>query len=131
MLSQVFQPEPKTLWESVRTLDFQGVVDYFKNLNINWMELGMFAAMGVLTGFLFRKYFQMFMVCSILGIGLIAGLDYFGMIHIDWNAVNSMFGTAPTQNVDNLFQSAVAWIEVNVTLVTSFAVGFILGLKVG
>jgi uncharacterized membrane protein (Fun14 family) len=131
MITEGLRPVRPTLMESVKNLDAQGVVTYFRTMQVNWMEVGMFGAMGLLSGFLFRKYFQLFVVCTILGVGLIAGLDYFGMIHIDWNAVNGMVGTTPTQNVDNIFQSAMAWMKVNVALITSFAVGFIAGFKVG
>lgn len=131
MLTQGLPPAKPTLMEHIKNLDAQGIITYFRGLSINWTEVGMFGAMGLLSGFLFRKYFQMFMVCTILGVGLIAGLDYLGMIHIDWNAVNGMVGTAPTQNVDNIFQSAMAWVKVNVILVASFGTGFVAGFKVG
>lgn len=131
MITEGLQPVKPTLMESVKNLDAQGIVTYVRSMQVNWMEIGMFGAMGLLSGFLFRKYFQLFVVCTILGVGLIAGLDYFGMIHIDWNAVNGVVGTAPTQNVDNIFQSAMAWTKVNIALVASFGVGFISGFKVG
>ncbi len=126
--SESIQP---SLMELVKNLDAQGIVSYFKALNVNWVELGMFGAMGALSGFLFKKYFQMFVIGSVLGIGLIAGLDYLGIVHVDWNSISSMVGTNPAQNVDNLFQSTVAWMKVNVILVVSFGAGFLAGFKVG
>lgn len=131
MLTQGLGSPQPNLIDLIKNLDAQGIVSYFKALNINWIELGMFGAMGALSGFLFKKYFQMFVIGSVLGIGLIAGLDYLGIIHVDWNALSSMVGTDPAQNVDNLFQSVVAWMKVNVILVVSFGVGFLAGFKVG
>lgn len=131
MFTQQSESMQPSLMELVKNLDAQGIVSYFKALNINWIELGMFGAMGALSGFLFKKYFQMFVIGSILGIGLIAGLDYLGMIHVDWNSISSIVGTNPAQNVDNLFQSAIAWMKVNVILVISFGAGFLAGFKAG
>ena len=91
----------------------------------------MFGAMGMLSGFLFKKYFQMFLVCTILGVGLIAGLDHFGMIHINWNTVQGMVGQAPAQNVDTIFHNMLSWMQMNVVLVISFSAGFFAGFKVG
>lgn len=131
MFTQQSESLQPGLMELIKNLDAQGIVSYFKALNINWIELGMFGAMGALSGFLFKKYFQMFVIGSILGVGLIAGLDYLGIVHVDWNSISSMVGTNPAQNVDNLFQSAIAWMKVNVMLVVSFGAGFLAGFKVG
>ena len=131
MFTQGSESMQPSLMELIKNLDAQGIVSYFKALNVNWVELGMFGAMGALSGFLFKKYFQMFVIGSVLGIGLIAGLDYLGMIHVDWNALSAMVGTNPAQNVDNLFQSTIAWMKVNVIFVVSFGAGFLAGFKVG
>ncbi len=131
MLTQGLEPQQPTLMENIKNLDFQGVVDNFKAMHINWVEVGMFGAIGLLSGFLFKKYFQLFLVCTILGVGLIAGLDHFGMININWQNVQGVVGHTPAQNVDTIFHSMLAWVKINASLVASFGVGFITGFKVG
>lgn len=131
MITQGLEPQSPTLMENIKNMDFKGLVDNFKGMHINWIEVGMFGAIGLLSGFLFKKYFQMFLVCTILGVGLIAGLDYFGMININWNNVHGIVGHVPAQNVDTIFHAMLAWMKMNVVLVSSFGVGFFAGFKVG
>lgn len=123
-------PQP-TLMQNIKNMNFQGIVNNFTSMQINWIEVGMFGAMGVLSGFLFKKYFQMFLVCTVLGVGLIAGLDHFGMININWNNVHGMVGQVPGQNIDTVFHGMFAWIKMNMVLVGSFGIGFFAGFKVG
>ena len=131
MMTDTFTQTKPTMMQQIKKFNVSTVKNYFAAMNLNFMELGMFAAIGLLTGFLFKKYFQMFMVTIILGVGLIAGLDHFGMIHIDWNAVSSLMGNAPSHNVDTLVQSALGWAKMNKILVSCFGVGFVFGFKVG
>jgi uncharacterized membrane protein (Fun14 family) len=131
MVTQGLPFQQPTLMENIKSLNFQGVIENFKSMHINWIEVGMFGAMGLLSGFLFKKYFQMFLICTILGVGLIAGLDHFGMININWNTVHGIVGQAPAQNVDTIFNNLLAWMKINVLLVTSFGVGFFAGLRIG
>lgn len=131
MITQGLEPQQPTLMENIKNLNFKGILDNFKSMHINWLEVGMFGAIGLLSGFLFKKYFQLFLVCVILGGGLIAGLDHFGMININWHNVQGMVGNAPAQNFDTLFHSFLAWMKANMLLVGSFSIGFFAGFKVG
>jgi len=132
MITQGIMPQQPTLMENIKNMNFQGIVNNFKEMHINWVEVGMFGAIGLLSGFLFKKYFQMFVISVILGLGLIAGLDHFGMIHIDWNNVHGIVGgNAPGQNVDTLFHGMLGWMKTNITLVASFGIGFFAGFKIG
>lgn len=131
MITQGLEPQQPTLMENIKNMDFKGILENFKSMQINWIEVGMFGAIGLLSGFLFKKYFQLFLVCTILGVGLIAGLDHFGMININWNNVQGIVGHAPGQNFDTIFQSLLAWMKMNALLVASFGVGFFAGFKIG
>lgn len=131
MITQGLVSRQPTLMENIKNMDLQGVIDNFKSMQVNWVEVSMFGGIGVLSGFLFKKYFQLFLVCTILGLGLIAGLDHFGMININWNNVQGVVGHAPGQNFDTIFQSLLAWMKMNVLLVASFGVGFLAGFKIG
>jgi len=131
MVAQGLGLQKPTLLENIKSMNFNGIINNFTSMQINWVEVGMFGAIGLLSGFLFKKYFQMFLVCTILGVGLIAGLDYFSMIHINWNTVHGIVGHAPTQNVDTIFYAIFDWMKANVALVSSFSIGFFAGFKIG
>ena len=88
----------------------------------------MFVVAGALSGFLFKNIFTC-LLCVILGFGLIAGLDYFGLVHIDWTAFNSLFGVTQTHTVDAVAQSALVWVKNNLILIGWLFAGFSVDLK--
>lgn len=130
MITQGLYQKP-TFMENLKSFNVQGMMQNIQDMQVNWADLGMFAVAGALSGFLFKKYFHMFVVCVILGFGLIAGLDYFGLVHIDWTAFNSLFGVTQTHTVDAVAQSALVWVKNNLILVVGFFAGFSVGFKIG
>lgn len=130
MVTQGLYQKP-TFLENLKNFNVQGMMQNLQDMQVNWADVGMFAAAGALSGFLFKKYFHMFIVCLVLGFGLIAGLDYFGLVHIDWNAFNGLFGITQTHTADALAQSFLLWVKQNLILVASFGSGFVVGFKVG
>ncbi len=122
------QPKP-TLFQNIRNLNFSGMIDSIKEMNFNWMQMGIFFVIGVLTGFLFKKYFKTLFVWTLCGAGLIAALEYAGFIAIDWNAVQGFIGIAPSQDFDTVFHSWLAWSQVNMSLLVCWVVGFMVGHK--
>ena len=129
MVDISFVPQKPTLVQSIKKLDFNGVIDAVKDMNFNWMQMGVFFSIGCLSGYLFKKYFKTFFVWTICGLGFVAALEYAGLVTIDWNAVQGLIGVAPTENVDTLLQSWLIWAQVNMSLLVCGIIGFFLGYK--
>lgn len=120
------------LMDQIKSFDIHGVWESIKAYHIDWLELGIGFAMGVLAGFLFKRYSKIVLIALAAGTATIFLLDYFNFVHIDWTAVQSMVGTKPLQEeVSSKAQAVIAWIKLNVVMTTSFGLGFLVGLKVG
>lgn len=124
-----FVPQRPTLLQSIKNFDTAGIINAIKAMNFNWIQMGVFFAIGALSGYLFSKYFKTVFVWTICGLGFVAALEYAGLIAIDWNAVQGLIGVAPTENVDTLVQSWLMWAQVNMSLLVCGVIGFILGYK--
>lgn len=122
--------EKPTLLENIKNLDMAGVLNSIKEMNYNWMQMGIFFVIGGLTGFLFKKYFKTLFLWTICGIGLVAALEYAGFIAIDWNAIQNLIGVAPAQTFDSVFHSWLGWAQVNMSLIVCGVIGFMIGHKV-
>lgn len=125
-------PPKPTLLDQVKNLNFEGALETLKSYPFDWVEIGSCAGIGLLSGFLFRKYFRTFLMTLLFGVLIIAVLDRLTLVHIDWDHVQNMIGIQPTQEAfQNLFQAGYAWVRINVQAVSSFTVGFIVGYKIG
>jgi uncharacterized membrane protein (Fun14 family) len=125
-------PAKPGLLENIKNFDMNGVVESIKSYPFDWVEVGTCAGIGLLSGFLFKKYFRTFVMTVIFGVLVIVMLDRLNLIHIDWEHLQGVVGIQPTQEAfNNLFQAAYAWVKINVQAVVSFSVGFIVGYKVG
>lgn len=121
-----------SLLEQIKNFDVDGITQTIKSYPYDWVEIGTCVGIGLLSGFLFRKYFRTFVMTVLFGVLVIAVLDRLQLVQIDWQHLQNMFGVHPTQEAfNNLFQASYAWAKVNVQAVVSFAVGFIVGYKVG
>jgi uncharacterized membrane protein (Fun14 family) len=129
MIDIAFVPQRPTLVQSIKNVDTNGIINAIKDMNFNWVQMGVFFAIGSLSGYLFKKYFRTFFVWIICGLGLVAALEYAGLIAIDWNAVQGLIGVAPAHNVDTVVQSWLVWSQVNMSLLVCGIVGFIFGYK--
>ena len=128
LVDVTFAPQP-TLFQNVKDFNVTGILNSLRGMNFNWIQMGVFFSIGGLSGFLFKKYFKTVFVWSICGLGLVAALEYAGLISIDWGTVQGLIGVAPTQDFDNVIQSWFAWSQVNMSLIVCGTIGFIFGYK--
>ncbi len=129
MLQAESSVEQTTLVQNIKNFDINGVWRSISQMNLNWMQMGIFFIIGALSGFLFKKYFKTLFLWTICGVGLVAALEYGGFIAIDWHAVQSVVGVAPSQSFDSVFHSWLAWAQVNMSLLACAVLGFMLGHK--
>ena len=123
--------EKPGFWDHLKSFNFKAIVEDFKSQDINWMEIGGYVVAGLVAGFLFKRYFKPFMMILIGGIVLIGLLDHFKLALIDWDHIQTLIGVQPTKEAfQDLFQASFAWIKVNIKVVSTFGLGFFVGLKV-
>lgn len=120
------------LMDHIKNFDIDGIMHTIKSYPFDWVEIGACSGIGLLSGFLFKKYFKTFIMTVLFAVLIVAVLDKLNLVQIDWQQLQATMGIQPTQEAfQNLFQATYAWIKINVQAVTSFGVGFIVGYKIG
>ena len=130
MFKTVTPPKDSVL-ECIKNFDVRGVMDHVKGLNFNLIEITTFFAVGILAGFLCKRYFKSALVWALMAVVIVVVLDYIGMIAIQWDTIQGVVGTSPAETFDRLFEQSVVWARDNVPTVISFIIGFAAGIKVG
>lgn len=95
------------------------------------LEVGAYLGIGFFTGFLFKKYFKYLFIIVVSVILAVVGLEYVGVIKVDWIGLRSICGLQRVDSVDTVVNTCLAWVRVNLALVLSWFVGFLIGYKVG
>ena|SRR3989338_6877343 len=118
------------LLENIKNFNVNGVMQTVKEYPFDWVEIGACLGMGVLSGFLFKRYFRTFVMGVLFVVIVTVVLDRLNLVHIDWEYLQGMFGIQPSQEAfNNLFQAGYAWMKMNMQAVVSFAAGFVVGYK--
>lgn len=81
------------------------------------------------VGFLFKKYLKYLLVSVILAIILIKGMEYYKILDIDWEALNTFLGFKPTATIGAISKLGIDWIKNNLVVSISAVLGFLLGYK--
>jgi uncharacterized membrane protein (Fun14 family) len=96
------------------------------------IEMGVYFGVGVLLGFLMKKYAN-FLIAAAITVAAVVALHYVGFLDITvhMDRVEAWFGiTMPSLQGDLSFH-LMEWVKSHVNLVVSFVIGFLIGLKVG
>lgn len=97
------------------------------------VDIGLYGAIGFITGFLLKKYSEYFIALVLLIIGVVV-LQQFDYISVSINIpkIHSMLGiqSAPVAG-DKYGMLLFEWMKANVAGAASLGVGFLIGLKVG
>ncbi len=128
---KIVTPQKDSVFDCLRNFDFRGIMNYVKGLHFNVVEMTTFFAVGVLTGFLCKRYFKSALVWLLMSMVIVIVLDYVGVIAIQWDTIQGVVGTSPAQTLDTLFEQSIVWARDNVSVIISFIVGFVAGIKVG
>ncbi|MCB9493225.1 MAG: FUN14 domain-containing protein [Epsilonproteobacteria bacterium] len=95
------------------------------------IEAAFYFGLSFATGFLFKKYFKSIFICLIVSIFLIKGMEYSGLLTVDWTALQANLGITSADNVNAMINNAFEWIKNNLLLFCSASIGFLLGYKLG
>lgn len=82
-------------------------------------------------GFLFKKYLKFIFMCLVVSFLLIKGLEYYKILDIDWEALNTFLGLEPTATLGSITGATLEWIRGHLIVSISSAAGFLIGYKLG
>lgn len=118
--------------DDLRNLDFRSMVEKLKGFEFDWTEVGISFSIGILSGFLFKRYLKSFVALVICGVILLGLLEHYGIIMLDWSKVHALTGMEPTQEAAlNFLEHCWLWVQVNRIPSISCVLGFIVGVKLG
>lgn len=110
------------------------IVEKFKDYKGNILEIAIYAGIGFLVGFLFKKYLKYILLLILFVVSLVI-LEQFDLLHtnINWAKIQELFNMQQPAEVFNsqVLSSYIAWAKANFVVVFSASVGFLLGLKLG
>lgn len=108
--------------------------DAFKNYKGNLLEVAIYAGIGFVIGFVFKKYVKYISLLLLFIVGLVI-LQQFDLINtnINWQKLQELFNIQPMQqNFDaQTFNAYFDWVKANFVFVLSTSIGFFVGLKLG
>lgn len=107
---------------------------------IDTKELSFGAAMGLCSGYLFKKLGKMFLLVVGLGFVCLQLLSNSGYVKVDWSLVESKFknqldldkdGKVTVKDAQHGFQWIISLLTRNFQFKSTFATGFFLGFRYG
>lgn len=114
--------------------DVETIVERVKSSQDRLFEVGMYAGIGFLSGFLLKKYstYVAVFVLFLIGLGVLSQLEVINII-VNWDKVYELFGIQAAQTVtaDNILSMVWEWVRVNMVISISYIIGLFIGLKVG
>ncbi|MCX5925160.1 MAG: hypothetical protein NT124_02585 [Candidatus Dependentiae bacterium] len=118
-----------TIKDSLKVDDAIAKVKDSKELLL-WAAI--YGGIGFISGFFFRQY-NRYLIALLLFIGVLVGLQYMGVLTIVVNQekLSSFFGVQSAVANDQFFMIFFEWIKANVFIAIAFAIGFLLGIRVG
>jgi uncharacterized membrane protein (Fun14 family) len=97
------------------------------------VDIGLYGAIGFITGFLLKKYSEYFIALVLLIVGVVV-LQQFDYVSVSINIpkIHQMLGLQSAPMVgDKYGVLLLEWMKANVAGSASLVVGFLIGLKVG
>lgn len=82
-------------------------------------------------GFLFKKYLKFIFMCLLVSFLLIKGLEFYKVLDIDWEALNTLLGFEPQATLGSIANSAFEWVKAHLVISISSGLGFLIGYKLG
>lgn len=82
-------------------------------------------------GFLFKKYLKLIFFSLIVSFCVIKGLEYYKVLTVDWEQLNTLLGFEPQATFSSILNNAIEWVKAHVIVTVSSSLGFLIGYKVG
>lgn len=127
--SGMFSTAKESLRDSLHMM-----LEKFKDYKGNAVEIAVYAGIGFLIGFLFKKYIKYILLLILFVVSLVI-LEQFDILHtnVNWPKLQELLNVQATADVFNAqsVQSYIQWAKANFVVVFSASVGFLIGLKLG
>lgn len=97
------------------------------------IDIGIYGAIGFITGFLLKKYSEYFIAAILLIVGILV-LQQFNYVSFSINTskIHQMLGLQSSSVVGDRYGVLLfEWMKANVAGSASLIVGFLIGLKIG
>jgi len=112
---------PTVLWEKIK--ESKGTI----------IDISLFFCVGMLVGYMLKKYGQ-YVVVLLVFIACLILLQQINVVNIgvNWASIQDFFGMQHTQIPQGSTLLAVYWdwVKINVMIVLSFSIGFLVGLRI-
>ena len=108
------------LLETVKEhLDPSTVMEKIKSSKDTLFEVGLYAGIGFVSGFLLKKYSTYVGVCVLvlIGLGVLHHLEVINVM-VNWDKVYDVFGIQAAQNItaDNIVSLVWEWVRLNMVI---------------
>ncbi len=110
------------------------IENFWSKLNITSSDMIRFVScfgIGFLIGLFLKryvKYFVLFVLCAVL---LLAALQYFNVIAIQYEQIRLLLGFSETETFESIMQSILVGVRVHAISIGCGILGCLLGFKVG
>ncbi len=96
------------------------------------IDIGIYAGVGFLFGFLFKKYSK-YLIALLVFVAALFALQQYDVITINVNAakMNELFGLQPAAAGDTTLAILWEWIKANIVISISLSIGFLFGMRFG
>jgi uncharacterized membrane protein (Fun14 family) len=112
------------------TLNLNDLTEKFKASKGTILDCILYLGIGFITSYILKKYGQ-YVLFFVIALFVLAQLNILN-VDVNWHNIQEFLGLQHIGNVEgNIFTLFWEWVKLNVVVVLSFCVGFLLGLKVG
>lgn len=117
-------------WLETVRLKFTEFIEGLGLSSARVIELLIAFGIGLVAGFIFNKIGRQVILGLVLLAVLVLGLQYLGIVTIDWSHLKQLIGIAPTQTLEGLMTDSFAWIKSHLLTVIVGGIGFLAGYKI-
>ncbi len=120
----------QSFMERVKT-QYEAFMQKVNLADVNWKEIGSYMVVGFVAGFLTKRYLRGVILIGIIVVVALKGLEYYHLIEINWEHVQSLAGVTGVDGMKGIFETTLALIRNNLTIAISSIIGFVVGYKIG
>lgn len=96
-----------------------------ENLHIYLSVLGL----GVISGFILRRYFRLLLVSFLISFFILKGLEFQKLVKIEWKFMWDTFGLDPNTSFEELAKEVYKFVTTNIYLSLAGCLGFFIGYR--
>ncbi len=129
-ITKKFGETSQTFLDKVKT-QYESFVQKMNLDEVNWKEIGSYAIIGFVGGFLAKRYLKPLIVIAIVVVVALKGLEYYHLITINWEQIRGLAGIHSVDGMQGILQTIIALVRNNLTIAISSIIGFVVGYKIG